>query len=343
MFVDEAKVILKAGDGGNGVATFRREKYLPMGGPDGGDGGKGGDVILDCDDNISDLVSYHFQRHWGAENGLKGSSSQKNGRMGKDCILKVPPGTQVYATDEETMLAELLVPGEQVLLLKGGNGGWGNIHFKSSVNRAPRQFKEGAVGESGEFKFLLKCIADLGLVGFPNAGKSTLTGMITDAHPKTAAYPFTTLNPNIGVIRYDELYRRLRLADIPGLIQGAHENKGLGHRFLRHIERCKILVLIIDMAGTDGRKPMDDYKILLDELECYNPELLEKPRLVIANKMDEPTAVDFLKKFKRKYKQIEVIPVSCLLETGLPELKQRFIELVDAIDAVALEEKDSEE
>ncbi|MCD8482871.1 MAG: GTPase ObgE [Verrucomicrobia bacterium] len=327
MFYDETPVKLRAGDGGSGSASFRREKFIPKGGPDGGDGGDGGDVILQADENVGDLRTYHFTPHWDAEHGGRGAGRGMTGRRGKHRLLKVPPGTIVFPLDSDEPVAELLEHGQQFILLKGGKGGRGNLHFKSSTNRAPRQFEEGLPGERGEFLFLLKTIADIGLVGFPNAGKSTLTGMITKATPKTAAYPFTTLFPSVGVIEFPQQYTRLKLADIPGLIQGAHENKGLGHRFLRHIERTKVLALIIDMAAIDGRDPRKDYRHLLRELECYSPALLDKPRMVIANKMDEPDAPEWLRKFKRSVK-IEIVPVSCLLGEGLDQLKEKFLQLV---------------
>ena len=208
--------------------------------------------------------------------------------------------------------------------MRGGKGGLGNTHFKSSTNRAPRQFTYGTDGESGEFKLVLKTIADAGMVGYPNAGKSSLVGLLTPARPKVGAYPFTTLHVNIGTLEYPETYERLKLADIPGLIDGASENRGLGHKFLRHIERCKVLLLVIDMAGTDGRKPADDYKSLIGELGLYSEGLLKKPMIVAANKMDEPAAVKNLKSFKRKYPKLDVIPVSCLTEEGIENLKKEI-------------------
>jgi GTPase len=327
MFVDEASVKLRAGDGGDGSASFRREKFIPKGGPDGGDGGHGGDVVLECDENTSDLRAYMFKPHWQARNGARGGARQKSGVSGKDCIMKIPPGTIAYDL-EGRLCAELLTHGQKHVILKGGRGGKGNVHFKSSINRAPRQFTPGTPGETGEFKLVLKSIADAGLVGFPNAGKSTLTGAITSAQPKTGAYPFTTLRPSIGVIDYPERYEKLTMADIPGLIEGAHENKGLGHRFLRHIERCKILLYIVDMAGTDGRDPREDYQQLVNELSCYSPELPNKPSLVLANKMDEEVAAKNLKAFRRRFKKVAVEPISCLTEEGLPELKERIYEMV---------------
>lgn len=327
MFVDEAQVKLRAGDGGNGAATFRREKFLPMGGPDGGDGGKGGDVVLECDENTSDLRQYYFTPHWEAKPGGNGMSRQKTGRGGKDAVLRVPPGTVVY-DPEGLQVTEVLQHGESQVLLHGGKGGLGNLHFKSSTNQAPRKFTEGGPGETGEFVLVLKSIADAGLVGFPNAGKSTLTGMITSAHPKTGAYPFTTLRPTVGIIDYPESYEKLVLADIPGLIEGASENKGLGHRFLRHIERCKVLLYIVDIAAIDGRDPREDFAQLRRELELYERALLQKPSLVLANKMDEPGAPEKLAEFREAYPDVDVLPISCLTEEGIPQLKQRIYRIV---------------
>lgn len=324
MFIDEAEIFLKAGDGGNGVATFRREKFIPFGGPDGGDGGNGGSVYALCDENESDLEKFRFTPNYQAKNGGRGQSRNKTGANGADIDVRMPPGTVIIDAETNAVVAELLKNGERILIVRGGKGGLGNTHFKNSVNRAPRQFTEGTEGEFGNFKLVLKTIADAGLVGFPNAGKSSLMNLITFGRPKIGAYPFTTLNVNVGVIEYPETYDRRVLADIPGLIEGASENRGLGHKFLRHIERCKLLIIMLDMAAEDGRKPEDDYETLLRELELYNPELLEKPRIVAANKMDEEAAVENLKRFKKKYPQVEVIPISCLSEEGIDELKREI-------------------
>ncbi len=333
MFIDETTIKARAGDGGRGCISFRREKYEPWGGPNGGDGGKGGDVVLRGDDDQNNLIDFKFKPHWNAERGEHGQGKDCNGREGRPAVLRVPLGTIAYNLGTGEKVAEVLEDGQEVVLLKGGKGGFGNTRFKSSTNRAPRQHGPGEPGEQGEYRLELKSIADVGLVGFPNAGKSSLTNLITKARPKVAPYPFTTLHPQIGVIEYPEDYDRLVLADVPGLIAGASENRGLGHRFLRHIERCKILLLILDMAGTDTRDPRDDYKQLLKELELYDPALLDKPRLVAANKMDEDAAVANLKKFKTRYRKAEVIPISCLSEEGIPRLRKELLKRVRRLRA----------
>ncbi len=336
MFVDECTVKLAAGDGGRGCISFRREKYEPWGGPNGGDGGRGGDVILVGDDDTNNLVDYKYQPHWRAERGGHGLGSDQHGKDGEHRRLRLPLGTVV--TDEATgkVVAEILHDGQEVVLCKGGNGGWGNTHFKTSTNRAPKRANPGQPGETGTYRLVLKSIADVGLVGFPNAGKSSLTGAITRARPKTAAYPFTTLHPQIGVIDYPPDRageRRLLLADVPGLIEGANENRGLGHRFLRHIERCALLLILIDMAGTDARDPREDYRHLLRELKLYDPALLRKPCLVAANKMDVEAAAAHLAKFRRRYPKVEVIGISCLTGEGLPQLKKELLKRVTRLRA----------
>ncbi|MDX2110042.1 MAG: GTPase ObgE [Verrucomicrobiota bacterium] len=319
MFVDEAKVKLRAGKGGNGCVSFRRAKFEPWGGPNGGDGGRGGDVVILCDDNTGDLRDYYFKPHWDAQNGENGKGSDMHGFNGKDAVLKVPAGTVIYSEETGMIVAELTKHDERIVLLEGGNGGWGNIHFKNSVNQAPQRANPGLEGKTGDYRFVLKTIADVGLVGFPNAGKSSLIKEITKSRPKTAPYPFTTLHPNVGVIEYPEYLDRIFMADVPGLIEGASENKGLGHRFLRHIERCKMLLFMVDMAAEDNRDPRQDYATLLNELELYDKALIEKPRVIVANKMDMPEAKANLTKFKRKYK-VELLPISCLSGDGIPAL-----------------------
>jgi GTPase len=331
MFVDECTVKLSAGDGGRGCIGFRREKYEPWGGPNGGDGGRGGDVILLGDVNTNNLVDYKFQPHWKGERGEHGQGSDCHGKDGKPVILRMPLGTVVIDMATEKPVAEIVADGQQIVLCKGGNGGWGNTHFKTSTNRAPRRANAGQEGEHGVYRLVLKSIADVGLVGFPNAGKSSLTGKFTKARPKTAAYPFTTLHPQIGVIEFPDDRgggKRLLLADVPGLIEGAHENRGLGHRFLRHIERCALLIFLVDMAGSDGRDPREDYKHLLHELELYDRALVEKPRLVVANKMDLPEAAAHLAKFKRRFKSVDVLEISCATGVGLEKLKKELLKRV---------------
>jgi GTP-binding protein len=335
MFIDECVIKVQAGDGGRGCVSFRREKYEPWGGPNGGDGGRGGDVILVGNDDTNNLIDYKYQPHWRGERGEHGLGADCHGRDGKPAILKLPLGTVV--TDEATgkVVAEIINDGEQIVLCKGGNGGWGNTHFKTSTNRAPKRANPGHPGEGGAFRLVLKSIADIGLVGFPNAGKSSLTAKITKARPKTAAYPFTTLHPQIGVIEFPKKYDRLLLADVPGLIEGASENRGLGHRFLRHIERCALLMFLIDMAGVDNRDPRDDYATLVKELKLYDPALLKKPRVVVANKMDIEGAKANLTKFSKRHK-VDVLKISCLDGTGLEKLKDELRRRVRKIRPAAV-------
>ena len=323
MFIDEAKVILKSGDGGHGCVSFRREKFIPKGGPDGGNGGKGGDIVLLCDRNEGDLQAYRWQPHRSARNGTPGMGRQCAGPDGTDLIMPVPPGTQVLEEGTGRLVAELTEHGDRVVLLAGGKGGLGNMNFKSSVNQAPRRTTPGYPGEKGEFRLVLKTIADIGLVGYPNAGKSTLTNLLTAARPKTAPYPFTTLHVNVGVIEYTDRFDRIVMADIPGLIEGAHDNRGLGHQFLRHIERCTLLVFIIDMAGSENRKPWDDFKVLERELRLYSQVLAGKPRVIVANKLDLPDAPKYLKEFQSRVKE-RVIPISCFSGDGLEDLRTQL-------------------
>jgi len=327
MFVDEIVIKARAGEGGRGCISFRREKFEPFGGPNGGDGGKGGDVVLVGNDDTNNLIDYKFKPHWTGDQGGHGRGKDQTGKDGKNAVLRIPLGTVV--TNEETgdPIGEIIEDGQELVLCRGGNGGWGNTHFKTATNRTPRKANPGQAGESGVYRLVLKSIADVGLVGFPNAGKSSLTNKITKARPKTAAYPFTTLQPQIGVIEYDHEYKRVLLADVPGLIEGASENKGLGHRFLRHIERCSLLLVLLDMAGVDGRDPREDYQHLLDELGRYDPAMLKKPRLVASNKMDLEAAAANLKKFKRSNK-VDVIQISCVTDAGLEELKAELLKRV---------------
>ncbi len=346
MFVDRIKVFAKAGDGGRGCVSFRREKFVPRGGPDGGDGGRGGDVILRADEHTDNLASLFYEPLIKAKSGGHGQGKQKHGRGAPAKIVKVPVGTIVYRVDslgntaafsdtapeveaangsppEMTLepIADLAAPNEEFVLCHGGKGGKGNVHFKSSRNRAPRQYSEGEEGESGDFILELRTIADAALVGYPNAGKSTLLRQISEAHPKVAPYPFTTLHPMIGVVDFAD-YRRATVADIPGLIEGAHQNHGLGHAFLRHITRCRLLLFVLDMAGSEGRNPIEDLQHLRREIDLYDPRLSLRPWWVVANKMDLPEAPENLAAFHQRFPEREVVPVSARAGEGIAELKQ---------------------
>jgi GTP-binding protein len=325
MFYDDTKVYLKAGDGGDGCMSFLRLKYMPAGGPNGGNGGRGGDVILSADENVSDLRAFHFKKHWKARNGEPGRGSDQNGKKGDFCTLKLPLGTEVRLEGEDQPCFELLEHGQEVLLLEGGKGGRGNSTFKSSVNQTPRQTTEGKPGMEGNYVFTLKTIADVGLVGFPNAGKSTLLNVLSNATPKVASYPFTTLVPTVGVIEYPDDFKTVTMADVPGLIEGAAENRGLGHRFLRHVERCRLLLFLIDMAATDGRDPCEDFEHLLQELRDYDQEVAKKPFLVVGNKSDEEASKDNLIRFRKKFPDCEPFFISAVLEEGLDPVRREIL------------------
>ena len=305
--------------------SFLRQKYMPNGGPNGGNGGRGGEVILLADENVSDLRTYHFKKQWKAKNGEPGRGSDQNGRGGDPCILKVPLGTEVRDLDTGEIICELLEHEQEILLLEGGKGGRGNATFKSSINQTPRQFTEGKPGMEGEFVFTLKTIADVGLVGFPNAGKSTLLNILSNATPKIDSYPFTTLVPTVGVIDYPEDFRTITMADVPGLIEGAAENRGLGHRFLRHIERCRLVLFLLDLAGTDGRSPIDDFVHLKKELLDYDEKLVAKDFIVVGNKIDEDVSQENLKLFRKRFPETQILSVSAILEEGLNELRAHLL------------------
>ncbi len=284
-FLDQAKVYIRSGDGGAGCVSFRREKFIEYGGPDGGDGGRGGDVWIEAVDGLNTLIDFRYQQHFKARKGGHGMGKQRTGARGEDVVLKVPVGTQVYEEDQETLIADLTRTGQRYLLASGGNGGWGNLRFKSSVNQAPRRFNPGEPGEERWLWLRLKLIADAGLVGLPNAGKSTFLAAATAATPKIADYPFTTLHPGLGVVDLGP-GSRFVLADIPGLIEGAAEGAGLGHRFLGHIERCKVLIHLIDVTQDD---PAGAYRTIRKEIRAYDPALAERPELVALNKIDALT------------------------------------------------------
>ena len=379
VFVDEIRIYARAGHGGKGCVAFQREKYRPKGGPSGGNGGHGGDVILEADHDLNNLIAQYYQPRLIAQEGHAGMGKGMDGHAGKDLVVKVPCGTLVWrlqpadaSLKEEAredsppqtrfstsstrrpllragshgsalefdlaagepepvsssgvrpkgeLTADLTIHGQRFTLCKGGRGGLGNRNFATASRQAPRFAQPGEPGEEGNFLFELRIIADVGVVGYPNAGKSTLLTAVSRARPKIAPYAFTTLHPQIGIVEYADFFR-LTVCDVPGLIAGAHRNLGLGHEFLRHIERCKILVLLLDMAATDGRQPWDDYQSLLHELGQYDPTLLDKPRLVVANKMDEPVAEDNLKKFKRRIRKTPVLPIAAAFDQGIDKFKE---------------------
>lgn len=339
MFYDEVKVTMQAGNGGDGCFSFRRAKYEPKGGPDGGNGGRGGDVYIVGDHNKADLTDYYFKPGWKARNGEPGRGRNQHGASGADLELRLPIGTILYDRETDQAVAEVTEHDQRILVLSGGEGGKGNTMFKSSTNQSPREFTLGKPGEGGAYRLVIKTIADVGLIGFPNAGKSTLLNMLTNAHPKTGSYPFTTMFPTVGVLEYPERFERITLADIPGLIEGASENRGLGHRFLKHVERCKVLLIMIDMQGTDGREPIADYRVLLKELRLYRAKLIRKPLLVAANKMDEPDAEEHFKAFKKKCPH-PTFPISCASDAGFSELKKALFEAVAEIRKKETEENE---
>jgi GTP-binding protein len=389
MFIDEIKIFARAGHGGKGAVAFHREAYVPKGGPSGGNGGRGGSVILQADHDLNNLVNQFYVPRLIAQKGEGGKGKGMDGIAGKDLIVKVPCGTMVWRLpakpmpeeEEETdemdeveeenplfksstgkrpvirtsaqgraleidlskddpgegvvvdavkgeLVADLTQDGQQFVLCKGGRGGLGNRNFATARRQTPRFAQPGEPGDEGDYLFELRMVAEVGLVGYPNAGKSTLLTAISRARPKVAPYPFTTLHPQPGIVEYPD-FKRLTVCDVPGLIEGAHENVGLGHKFLRHILRCKILVVLLDMAGTDNREPWDDYKNLLKELELYDPAMLEKPIYVVANKMDEPVAEKNLKQFKKKIKKTPVLPISAAFDQGMTEFKKLIREAVE--------------
>lgn len=331
MFVDRVLVEMTAGKGGNGIVAWRREKYIPKGGPYGGNGGRGGSIIIEADAQISSLDWYRHRRHIKAENGGDGSSNCCQGRNGRDFVLKVPMGTLVKDTKSGTILHDFTQDKETLVLCKGGRGGRGNDSFKSPTNRAPNTCTEGTKGEEKAVELELKLIADVGLVGFPNAGKSTLISTLAGLRVKVAAYPFTTLQPNLGFIELEN-YQRIYIADIPGIIEGANENRGLGLEFLRHIERTKLLIFILDASGIDGRNPTDDFRILRSELAAYNPDLLKRPHLIVLNKIDTDESKEHIEHFVKQhhFPKDVLFQISAAYGMGLEELLHAIARKVSA-------------
>ncbi len=325
-FLDQAKVYVRSGDGGAGSVSFRREKFIEMGGPDGGDGGKGGDVWIEAVDGLNTLIDYRYQQHFKASTGGHGMGRLRAGANSDDIVLKVPVGTQVFEEDNETMVADLAKLGDRFRIAKGGNGGFGNAHFKSSTNRAPRHANPGLEGEERWIWLRLKLIADAGLLGLPNAGKSTLLAAVSAAKPKIADYPFTTLHPQLGVVRVGT--QSFVLADIPGLIEGAHEGHGLGTRFLGHVERCAVLLHLIDVTAED---PVAAYRVIRKELKAYSPELAEKPEVIAFNKTDllqDEEIEAKLKDFKRRIRKTPIL-MSGGTTKGVPEAMKKLLEVID--------------
>jgi GTP-binding protein len=351
-FVDEVDIHVTAGHGGSGSLSFRREKFVPRGGPDGGNGGGGGSVYAVADPHRNTLVHFQFNPEYQAPRGGNGAGALRTGRGGKDLDIPVPVGTLIYAKDPETgeltQLADLTAVGQRVRLAKGGRGGLGNAHFATSTNRAPRKVQPGEVGEEFDLHLTLKLLADVGLVGFPNAGKSTLISVVSAAKPKIANYPFTTLTPNLGVVALSG-DRSFVVADVPGLIAGAHEGHGLGHQFLRHIERTKVLIHLVDISSESGRDPVEDFDTIRRELELYNPELLEKPQLVAANKidaLDDPQRVTALEKRAKKLK-LKFFKISAVTGEGVKDLIEAAWPIIvkgreEERSAIALEDQEAE-
>ena len=324
-FLDQVKIYIKAGNGGHGSPSFRREKFIEFGGPDGGDGGKGGSVILKSERNLNTLIDYRFQQHHKAERGENGSGQNRTGRGGEDLFLKVPVGTQVFEEDNKTLIYDFNKEGEEFVAANGGKGGLGNTRFKSSTNRAPKKFTKGVFGEEYVIWLQLKTIADVGIVGLPNAGKSSLLGAITNATPKIANYKFTTLNPNLGVATYDD--KEITLADIPGLVEGAHEGVGLGIQFLKHIERCKTLMHLIDITNEDLE---NTYQQVKNELGSYSKELLNKKEIIVLNKtdlLDGDTVKEIVKNFS-KNKSSEVVTLSTIEKDSVSKIKAKLLSYV---------------
>jgi len=337
MFIDRVKIKVHAGRGGNGMSSFRREKYVPLGGPYGGDGGNGGSIIFEVDTNKSTLLDLRFNRLIIADDGGNGKNKKMHGAMGDDQIIRVPLGTIVKDLKTNTIMADLVRPNQRAIISKGGKGGRGNWHFATSRNPAPEFAEKGEPGDEKEILVELKLLADVGLIGFPSVGKSTFLSVVSAARPEIADYPFTTIVPNLGVVQTTD-GRSFVMADLPGLIEGAHQGKGLGHQFLRHIERCRVLVHIIDMGSNDGRDPIEDYRIINDELGQYQYRLLERPQIVVANKMDLPKAAENLKRFKEAHPDLKVFETITIIREGMEPVLYAIADLLAVTPEFILDE-----
>ena len=334
MFIDRAKIKVKAGNGGDGVTAFRREKFVPRGGPSGGDGGVGGDVWLEADEGLNTLLHLRYNPEHKAERGRHGEGSNRSGKDGESITVRVPVGTQVFDAEKNELVVDLTWPGQRFLVAKGGKGGWGNAHFATPTRRAPKFHYTGRPGEEKELQLELKLIADVGLVGFPNAGKSTLISVISAAKPKIADYPFTTLEPNLGVVDMGD-YKTFVVADIPGLIEGASDGAGLGDRFLRHVERTKLFLHLVDVSSFSGRDPVEDYEIINRELANYNKELAERPQIIVATKidaLDDPTRRDRLRERAEKDRK-PFLEISSVTNVGIKELVQTLSKRLEKVEA----------
>jgi GTP-binding protein len=343
MFVDTAKVFVKGGDGGDGIVSYRRELYVPNGGPAGGDGGNGGDVIFRVDEGLRTLMDFRYQRHYKAPKGERGQTKTRHGASAEDMIVRVPPGTLLVDDDTKEVIADMTRHGQEVVIAKGGRGGRGNARFATANNPAPGIAEKGEEGQERYVLLELKVMADVGLVGFPSVGKSTLLSMVSAAQPKIGAYHFTTLSPNLGVVDVEE-GQSFVMADLPGLIEGAHTGIGLGHEFLRHVERTRVIVHVVDMSASEGRDPYEDWVKINDELKLYNVKLERRPQLVVANKMDIPEAAEHLEIFKRKLEEehgiTEVIPISAASRQGVRELIFRITQMLASVPEELDEEKE---
>ena len=341
MFVDKATITVKAGNGGNGLVSFHREKYVPDGGPDGGDGGRGGNIIFKADKTISTLIDFAHKKTFTARNGEDGKARNSSGRKGEDLYIFVPVGTVIKEATSGRVMKDMSEDGEEFIAAKGGNGGWGNVHFATATRQTPKFAKDGLKGQERELILELKLLADVGLAGFPNVGKSTLLSAVSAARPKIANYHFTTLEPNLGVIKMGE-GKSFVMADIPGLIEGAHEGIGLGHEFLRHIERTRLIVHIVDVSGIEGRKPVEDYEKINEELKLYNNSLAERPQIVVANKTDIIQDESLLEEFRSyiEEKGLKLFEISAAAHKGTKELINYVSQILDTLEPVEIYEAD---